>query len=468
MIHPDSSSVESKDSLMDGAPNQVFNLSNDIESEIDANLVLDLDGIDIPSPTRTIVSDIPTVLSSFEDFYNNDVNIRTIDKSRYILGASIGVVEGFSLQDSPYKDLKKPMLPTQHMLKQEVTRRVPESRVRKLKNGELIALLMTDEYRIHDKDDIAFITDNEKEYRTLLIGKEEDHKNETTAARGPNITFTDRLRYLEVMLSDDVKALYRTSQDVLTRGSLDARNSVMKLVDFYDKMVEVFNDVDFVPETLKLPDLHDNFSIPIKLPLKDYRLTRDKAKDLMVAVRPKLANMVANYELSGAGAGQCRDEEQDTYGHFDLDLCEAGDDRRNFIKNENESYLLYWWHRLDTEDFVQFTICVLDKFHIANATDFALISNKNSQSPNASNKNKENDEKMKREMTANMGKVGDGVITMSYITIQREIENWESTAFTLECKLLEDSENVAVEFIKKRILQLEEKISDAKKRCLHM
>ena len=94
MIHPDSSSVASKDSLMDGAPNHVFNLSNDIESEIDANLVLDLDGTDIPSPTRTIVSDIATVPSSFEDFYNNDVNIRTIDKSRYILGASIGVVEG--------------------------------------------------------------------------------------------------------------------------------------------------------------------------------------------------------------------------------------------------------------------------------------------------------------------------------------------------------------------------------------
>ena len=112
MIHPDISSVESKDSLHDGAPNQVFNLSDDIESEIDANVVLDLDGIDIPSPSRTIVSDIATVLSSFEDCYNNDVNIRTSDRSRYILGASIGVVEGFSLDDSPYKDLKKPMLPT--------------------------------------------------------------------------------------------------------------------------------------------------------------------------------------------------------------------------------------------------------------------------------------------------------------------------------------------------------------------
>ena len=148
----------------------------------------------------------------------------------------------------------------------------------------MIALLKTNEYQIKDKDDIAFITNNEMEYRTLLLGKEEDQKKEMAAARGPNITFTDRLRYLEVMLSDDVKVLYRTSQDVLTRGSLDARNSVMKLVDFYDKMVEVFNDADFVPETLRLPDLHDSFSIPIKLRLKDYRLTRDKAKDLMVAI----------------------------------------------------------------------------------------------------------------------------------------------------------------------------------------
>ena len=176
MIHPDIASEESIDSLHDGAPNRVLNLSDDLETEINANLVLDLDGIDIPSPSRTIVSGIETVPSSFEDFYKNDVNIRTSDKIRYILAASIGVVEGFSLGDSPYKDLKKPMLPTQHMLKQEVMRRVPESRVRKLKNDELIALLKTKEYTIKDVADRAFITMNEMEYRTLLLGKEEDQK----------------------------------------------------------------------------------------------------------------------------------------------------------------------------------------------------------------------------------------------------------------------------------------------------
>jgi len=136
---------------------------------------------------------------------------------------------------------------------------------------------------------------------------------------------------------------------------------------------------------MALSDLHD-FISPIELPLKDYRLTRDKAKDVLIYIRHKLASTVANYELSDAGGGQCREEDQDKYGHFDLDLCEDGDNRRNFMKNANESYLLYWSHFLDTEDFVQFTICVLDKFQRANVTDLALISNKHSSSSSSPNR----------------------------------------------------------------------------------
>jgi len=73
-------------------------------------------------------------------------------------------------------------------------------------------------------------------YRSLLLEKEEDQKKDIAAQRGPNITFEDRLRFLEVMLSDEVKILYRTSQDTLTRSSLDKQNSIMRLVDFYDKL----------------------------------------------------------------------------------------------------------------------------------------------------------------------------------------------------------------------------------------
>ena len=112
----------------------------------------------------------------------------------------------------------------------------------------------------------------------------------------------------------------------------------------------------------------------VKLTLGTYIMTRDKAKDMMTAIRPKLAKMVSDYELSGAGAGQMRSENADDYGHFYINRCEDGDDRRNCCKAHNDSFLLYWWHRLDTEGFVQFTICVLDKFHCANAKHFALVS----------------------------------------------------------------------------------------------
>lgn len=83
MIHPDISSDESKDSLHDGAPNQVCDLTDNIESEIDANVVLDMGGIIIPSSLCRLITDIAPITSSFDDFSNNDVNIRRRDKSRY-------------------------------------------------------------------------------------------------------------------------------------------------------------------------------------------------------------------------------------------------------------------------------------------------------------------------------------------------------------------------------------------------
>ena len=148
MIHPDITSDSSKDSFFTGDPNQVLDLGNELDSEMHANLVLPINGISIPSPTCTIISDIDAIQLLFEDFFMNDVNISTNDKNWYILCAFLGVVEGFSMDDSPYKDLKKPMLPTQHMFKQEVVWHLPQSKIRKLENLELIALLQLEEYKL--------------------------------------------------------------------------------------------------------------------------------------------------------------------------------------------------------------------------------------------------------------------------------------------------------------------------------
>ena len=156
------------------------------------------------------------------------------------------------------------------------------------------------------------------------------------------------------MVSDDVKLLYKQLHEFLSRSALDSRNGVMRVIDFYDKVTGVFNDESFVPDTENLPDLYEFFAESKKLPLGKYVMTRDKAKYLVVSVRPKLAKMVHKYELSGNGAGQ-RSEDDADYGRVDLENCVDGDDTANFIESGSgltEVYLLYWWHKLDAEDFI--------------------------------------------------------------------------------------------------------------------
>ena len=62
------------------------------------------------------------------------------------------------------------------------------------------------------------------------------------------------------MLSDEVKAMYRRYQGCLVWSSLDARISVMRAASFYDKVTEVFNNQEYIPETKMLPDLHEHFA----------------------------------------------------------------------------------------------------------------------------------------------------------------------------------------------------------------
>ena len=175
--------------------------------------------------------------------------------------------------------------------------------LRQKKTCELNHLLCSIYFAIHYKGVVQFIKGKEIEIKKLLIEKDQEITALTEVARGPNITNDDRLRYIEVIMSDDVRLLYRSSQDVLTRSGLYSRNSVMMIVDFYDKAVEVFNDPTFIPFSQSLPNLHSHFAISRALPLKEYRLTRNKAKDILVTMRPKLTWIISKYELNSAGAG---------------------------------------------------------------------------------------------------------------------------------------------------------------------
>ena len=100
-----------------------------------------------------------------------------------------------------------------------------------------------------------------------ITEKEKERLALEERAQGPKISNNDRLRFIEALLSDDLKTLYRSSQDLMTRSELYNRNFIMRVIDFYDKVTEVFNDSTFVPESEYLTNLHSDFSESISLEL---------------------------------------------------------------------------------------------------------------------------------------------------------------------------------------------------------
>ena len=80
--------------------------------------------------------------------------------------------------------------------------------------------------------------------------------------------------------------------------------------------------------------------------------------------------------------------------------------------------MLYWWHKLDVEEFVRFTFCILDKFQRANASNFQLVSNVYSvDSP------KKKKDKKDTEIVKNVGTVGAAISTLYIMTIRRDMES---------------------------------------------
>ena len=75
------------------------------------------------------------------------------------------------------------------------------------------------------------------------------------------------------------------------------------------------------------------------------------------------------------------------------------------------------------EGFVQFTLCILDKFQRANASDFQLVSNV--YNVNSQIKDKDKD-KNNTEISKHVGTFGAAISTLGIITARRDIESWQT------------------------------------------
>ena len=78
-----------------------------------------------------------------------------------------------------------------------------------------------------------------------------------------------------------------------------------------------------------------------KLELGQYIMTREKAKDLIVTIQPKLATVIYTYELNFNGASQLVEKYKD-YVQVDLLLCINEDDKGGYLeRGTKDSFVLY-------------------------------------------------------------------------------------------------------------------------------
>lgn len=266
------------------------------------------------------------------------------------------------------------LMPTKKLLAEEIIRRNPRAKINQ-KNT-----LLQDLYKellnlkFEDPKDHQYALHEERKLRLLIS----EMLGEKTKARSKSAaqTFKDRMRLICAFEDDNIVMAYRLSQEVMTRSQLDARNSEVRLTDFYDLIVSKFNDDNWVPKSIALPDLHSDFAEEKEWPKRQvYTLDREKAKAIFSWFKGASRQMLQNYNQSGNGAIIVDDmyqigddnnpeptEFHAKYGHFDLELAmtkEGGDDRKNFL-NGQPTDLLYWWHILDQLDLITMT-CVAMK-----------------------------------------------------------------------------------------------------------
>jgi hypothetical protein len=90
-------------------------------------------------------------------------------------------------------------------------------------------------------------------------------------------------------------------------------------------------------------------------------MSPDHGKNIIATMKPKAVKILANSELSGNGDGMRGNpdqEDDDASGTFSVSNCIAGDNKRSFLSAKDSSDLLYWWHVLEEEEMLQYTISV--------------------------------------------------------------------------------------------------------------
>jgi hypothetical protein len=107
-------------------------------------------------------------------------------------------------------------------------------------------------------------------------------------------------------MEEEIRHKLVTLNVTKTREEVDSRNSVKGGASFFEDAAAKFNDVNFVPESMALPDLHEDFSISQKLYLSVDEINAKDVKKRFTDCHGKLINVKNAWELATAANGDER------------------------------------------------------------------------------------------------------------------------------------------------------------------
>ena len=157
-----------------------------------------------------------------------------------------------------------------------------------------------------------------------------NESNEKEEDRIINCSWLSDIPYLHLyhtLVDDTIRSAFTKAYCSKTCDELDGRNSSL-FQDFYELASERFNNGEWIPNCLVIPELHEDFSKSKSLPLNVTPITAEQFKKKLNDNRYKMVKVISDWEHSSVGAGMVNNIVDDS----DAKLMEYefldGDDRK--------------------------------------------------------------------------------------------------------------------------------------------
>lgn len=170
------------------------------------------------------------------------------------------------------------------------------------------------------------------------------------------------LRFVHAFYEESVREAWLCVYDSKSRRVLDARNSGRREPDFFELVVDLVNDPDWIPESTRFGEFHHAFGESIILSKDHDDMTKDEIKKFYRDLCSRFKNASGNWKVSGNGQGNLSPEGKEMFSirfkhvvyakddEVEVEIKYVEDDRWNFCGNR--LYLGYFWCMSDAHGLV--------------------------------------------------------------------------------------------------------------------